>query len=193
MKTRVREILAAVAVAALVSGCAPRQFERVGLHPEWATPVEMPGVSNLYCVSAELYRGAQPEEDGWPLLKEMGITTVVNLRTTHFERGEVTRAGLAYEQIFFRAWHPEEEDMVRFLQIVTDRARTPVFVHCLWGADRTGLKCAVYRIAVQGWSKQEAVAEMTQGGFGYNTASDDYVEFIEELDVARLKKDAGLP
>lgn len=36
------------------------------------------------------------------------------------------------------------------------------------GSDRTGTMCALYRIAVQGWSKEDAIREMTAGGFGFH-------------------------
>jgi protein tyrosine/serine phosphatase len=45
-----------------------------------------------------------------------------------------------YEQIPMEAWRPEQEDVVRFLRIVTDPKRVPVLVHCQHGADRTGMK-----------------------------------------------------
>jgi protein tyrosine phosphatase (PTP) superfamily phosphohydrolase (DUF442 family) len=40
-----------------------------------------------------------------------------------------------------KAWHPEEKEIVKFLKTVTDKTKTPVFVHCQHGADRTGLMC----------------------------------------------------
>jgi len=73
------------------------------------------------------------------------------------------------------------------------KARTPVFFHCKHGADRTGTMCAVYRIAVCGWSKDEAIAEMTQGGFGYHTVWTNLIKFIRKLDVEDVKRRAGRP
>ena len=94
----------------------------------------------------------------------MGIKTIINLRSFHSDRDEIGQAALAYEHIYMKAWHPEEKEVVRLLKIVTDPKRTPVLVHCQHGADRTGTMVAVYRIAVQGWSKAEAIRELTQGG-----------------------------
>ena len=59
----------------------------------------------------------------------------------------IGETGLAYEHIYFNALHPEEKEVVRFLQIVTDPLRQPAFVHCKHGADRTGMMCAIYRVA----------------------------------------------
>lgn len=52
---------------------------------------------------------------------------------------------------------------------------------------------AVYRVAVQGWSKPAAIREMTQGGYGYHAVWRNLVEYLEQLDVDRIKREAGLP
>jgi protein tyrosine/serine phosphatase len=110
-------------------------------------------------VSDTLYRSAQPTAEGLHKLKELGITTVVNLRSFHSDRDEID-PGLGYEHIHMKSWHAEREDAIRFLRIATDPARVPVLVHCQHGADRTGSMIAVYRVIVQGWSKDDAIREM---------------------------------
>jgi len=159
---------------------------------EWALRLEKPGLPNFHRVTKDLYRGAQPTKEGIGRLKEMGIKTIVNLRSFHSDRDEIGNLEFDYEHIKMQAWHPEDEDVIRFLKIVTDKDRTPVFVHCQHGADRTGLMCAIYRIAVCGWNKNEAIKEMVEGGFGYHKIWKELVEYIEELDVDGLKEKAGL-
>jgi protein tyrosine phosphatase (PTP) superfamily phosphohydrolase (DUF442 family) len=158
----------------------------------WAQPIRLEGVPNLHKVSNTLYRSAQPSADGMKNLKAMGIETIVNLRSFHSDRDEIKETGLAYEHIYMKAWHPEEENAVRFLQIVTNCKRTPVLVHCQHGADRTGAMCAIYRVAVQGWSPEEALREMTEGGFGFHGIWRDLVQWISVLDIEEIKKRAGI-
>ena len=158
----------------------------------WAQPVKLDGVPNLHKVSDNLYRSAQPTAKGMKNLKQKGIETVVNLRSFHSDRDEIGKTGLGYEHIYMKAWHPERKEIVRFLQIVTNPKRTPVLVHCLHGADRTGTMCALYRIAVQGWPKEEAVREMTEGDFNFHAVFDNLPKWIQELDVESIKKDAGI-
>jgi protein tyrosine phosphatase (PTP) superfamily phosphohydrolase (DUF442 family) len=158
----------------------------------WAQPVKLEGVPNLYRISGELYRGDQPSSQGMRNLKNLGLKTILNLRSFHSDRDEIGEAGLAYEHIFMKPWHPEEEDAVRFLKIVTDPKRSPVLVHCQHGADRTGTMIAVYRIAVQGWSKAEAIREMTQGGFGFHQTWGNLPKWIQKLNIERLKRQAGI-
>ena len=158
----------------------------------WAMPIRLEGVPNLHKISDSLYRSAQPSAAGMKNLKTMGIETIVNLRSFHSDRAEIGDTGLAHEHITMKAWHPEEEDAVKFLQIVTNPKRGPVLVHCQHGADRTGTMCALYRVSVQGWSKEEALKEMMEGGFGFHRIWENVIRWINGLDIEGIKKKAGI-
>jgi protein tyrosine phosphatase (PTP) superfamily phosphohydrolase (DUF442 family) len=157
----------------------------------WAVPLERAGLPNLHRVNERYYRGAQPSAEGIRELERLGVKTIVNLRALNSDRDEIGDAGLGYEHISFKAWHAEDEDVVRFLRIVTDPKRQPVFVHCQHGADRTGMMTAIYRIAVEGWTREDAVAEMTGGGYGFHAIWKDLVEYVRTVDVERLKREAA--
>ncbi|OGP56435.1 MAG: hypothetical protein A2Y65_11425 [Deltaproteobacteria bacterium RBG_13_52_11] len=158
----------------------------------WARLIQREALPNLHQVTPTLYRGAQPTAVGMRQLKAMGVKTVVNLRSFNSDRDELGDTGLGYEHICMKAWHPEQEDIIRFLRITTDKDRTPVFAHCQHGADRTGLMCAIYRVAICNWTKEEAIREMTQGGFGHHTIWKNLIKFIEDLDIEGIKKQAGI-
>jgi protein tyrosine/serine phosphatase len=157
----------------------------------WAQPIKRQGLPNLFKVSDRLYRGAQPTDVGLQGLQELGVKTVVDLRAGHSDNAQLP-AGLRLVSIPMRAWRAKEADMVRFLRVATDRQSGPVFVHCAHGSDRTGLMVAVYRIAVQGWSKDEAIREMTSGGYGFNSLWKNLPAALRKLDVEKLKAEAGL-
>ena len=180
---------ASVFMLAWVAGADPLIANRPNT---WAQRVNLAGVPNLYRVSEALYRGDQPSLLGMQNLKKLGVRTILNLRSFHSDRDEIGETGLAYEHIYMKAWHPEEEDVVSFLKIVTDPKRAPVLVHCQHGADRTGTVIAVYRIAVQGWSKAEAIREMTQGGFGVHQTWSNLPRWIERLNIDDIKRRAGM-
>ncbi|RME25421.1 MAG: protein-tyrosine-phosphatase, partial [Deltaproteobacteria bacterium] len=162
----------------------------------WAQPVDMPGLPNLHRVSTGLFRGAQPEPQGFRSLVKMGIKTVVNLRQLHSDRDEMDEAGVAddldYVHIRFNPFHPEDEDVVEFLKVIADPAKRPVFVHCRHGADRTGMMVAIYRIVFQGWTKKQAIEEMTTGGFGFHGIWKNLVRYVRKVDVEVLRRKAGL-
>jgi protein tyrosine/serine phosphatase len=185
-------LLAALWAAPLCAESPAASTAAVSNRPgPWAQPVSRPGLPNLFKVSDELYRGAQPTAEGLKGLQELGVKTVVDLRAGHSDRVQLP-PGLGYEQIPMKAWHAETGDMVRFLRVVTDPQRQPVFVHCAHGADRTGLMVAVYRVAVQGWSKDEAIREMTKGGYGFHPVWKNIPAALRKLDVEKLKAKAGL-
>ena len=197
----------ALAAALLAGGCGgaaphvaadapapPRRRPAESRDPRWAVPVERPGLPNFHKVSDELYRGAQPKARGIRELKEMGVRTIVNLRLLHSDRDEIEEAGLTtddigYERIKMEAWDADDDEVVRFLRIVSDPARLPVFVHCKHGADRTGTMCAVYRIVVQGWTKEDAVEEMREGGFGFHAIWRGLPKYLLRMDVEEMKRE----
>ena len=83
--------------------------------------------------------------------------------------------------------------MIDFLSAVSDTNNLPAFVHCRRGADRTGMMCATYRVAVCGWTRQEAVPEMKNGGPDFSTAWNNLVEFVEKTGVRDVQRRAGFP
>ena len=188
------KLIAIVSIFALVlfNAVYGAETSSTNLPAHWAKPIQIEGVPNLHKVSDTLYRSAQPSAEGMKNLKAIGIETVVNLRSFHSDRDEIGDTGLTYEHIHMKAWHGEEEDAVRFLQIVTNPKRSPVLVHCQHGADRTGTMCALYRVAVQGWSKEEALKEIIQGGFGFHGIWENLIQWINGLDIEGIKKKAGI-
>jgi protein tyrosine phosphatase (PTP) superfamily phosphohydrolase (DUF442 family) len=150
------------------------------------------GVPNLHKVSDDVYRSAQPTKAGLSNLKAMGIKTVIDLRGRRSEARMAANAGLGYEEIPMNAWHPEAEDAVKFLQIISDKKKTPVLVHCQHGADRTGVLCAVYQVAVQGWTKERALQEMTGRTFGFHSIWINLVRWIKRIDIAEIRHAAEM-
>jgi protein tyrosine phosphatase (PTP) superfamily phosphohydrolase (DUF442 family) len=189
----VRRLSASAVLLIVFVACGCATAKPVADRPaNWAQPIELKGVPNLHKVSETIYRSAQPTAEGMQHLKTGGIETIVNLRSFHADRDEIGDTGLAYERIYMKAWHPEEDEAVRFLQIATNPRRTPVLVHCQHGADRAGTMTALYRIAVQGWTKEEAIREMTRGGFGFHEVWTNLPDWLRQLDIERMKRRAGL-
>jgi tyrosine-protein phosphatase SIW14 len=125
------------------------------------------GVPNLGEVSPTLYRGAQPTQQGFQKLAEMGISIVVDLRVRgrEIERQQVTNLGMSFVAIPWNCYHPEDTDIARFLRLLRANRGKKVFVHCQTGDDRTGMMIAAYRMAEQGWTAKEAMKEMEAYGF----------------------------
>lgn len=128
---------------------------------------DSPVVENTQELTPKLVRGAQPTEAGFATLKQQGVKTVINLRPeANWEAPMVPALGMKYVYLPLPAvGAPTNEQAMQFLDIVTNPANGKVFFHCQHGSDRTGAMGAAYRIAAQGWTADQAIAEMRQFGF----------------------------
>jgi tyrosine-protein phosphatase SIW14 len=184
--------LLAVSSLACLSGCGDGRASLATSHPATMpypigeAPVHLQGVPAFAKVSEELYRGGQPSAEGFAELKSIGIKTVVSLRVLGSDRRELSGTGLRYFQLHVNPLHPEEEDVLAFLKVVSDPRNRPVFVHCRQGRDRTGMMVAVYRMVVQNWTKQDALAEMKARGF--RSGWEEIEEYVTRLDVQGTRK-----
>ena len=145
----------------------------------------LPGLTNVGRVANGIFRGAQPEPEGYTTLKAMGVRTVINLRTRHGEREAVEAAGMRYVEIPMSFWKDVDPAVVRMaLSVMTDPVNQPVFVHCSRGKDRMEVVAAVYRMEVDGWSEAEAEAEME--AFGFHEFWSQYKEFVRRYPEDRM-------
>lgn len=158
------------------------------VEPSWAERVDLPGVPNLHKVSNNLYRGAQPTAEGMKQLEKSGIKTIVNLRFLGSDRKILRDTQLDYEHIDTTTFSTETRDVIRFLKIATDPERTPVFVHCHRGVDRTGVMCAAYRIVMESWTREQAIEEMTKGGFTSRAIKKNLLNYIRKMDIDKIRR-----
>ena len=140
--------------------------------------MKMKGMDNVLLFGG----GIIPQKDIQEL-KKMGIKTVVNLRTDHDDEKQIAGTGLQYFLIPMSPSDPQKKSFQQFLDIATNPAMQPVFVHCRHGADRTGTAVALYRIKVQGWDLQAALRELKEGGYGFHVVFEDLLKFIKEYDT----------
>jgi tyrosine-protein phosphatase SIW14 len=130
------------------------------------------GIPNFHQVSARVYRGAQPEGEGWASLAKLGVKTVIDLRPDNehsckAEKQAVEAAGMHYVNVPLNGMHaPPNDKISKALDLLTD-AKDPVFVHCRRGADRTGTVIACYRITHDGWTNRRALQEAISYGMSW--------------------------
>lgn len=146
----------------------------------WAETVEVAGLPNLHRVSADLYRSALPKGGSYEAAREFGIKTVVNLRPGPASYDRNGRPDPDYVNIPVRTSEPDYAEAKRFFEIVDDPDRAPVLLHCYHGADRTGAFIALYRINRQGWSADEAIREMTGGGYHFHVVWKSLIDWVRE-------------
>ena len=125
-------------------------------------------IKNFGKINENYYRGSQPKQAEYAQLKKLGIKTVIDLRRDHERDAEewAHAAGLAYFLIPMRPGTPATSEQTNyFLSLVNDSANWPVYVHCKGGKHRTGALTAIYRISHDGWTADQAYAEMKQYDF----------------------------
>ena len=151
----------------------------------------MQGVGNFYKVTDYLYRSDQPTEEGMKNLEKMGIKTVINLRTLHSDLDKIKQTGLRYEALNVKPWHIEDEDVISVLRIIRKRENGPFLIHCWRGADRLGVMVAMFRVVEQGWTKDEAIEEMVNGGYGFHETWRNIIEYVKKVDLDKIRKGVG--
>lgn len=152
---------------------------------EWAQPVEVQ--YNLFQMSPTLYRSALPDGGAVPLLKKLKVATVINFLPESDSRW-LSNPDITQVQLPYRTNHVDDADVIKALRAIKEgEAKGPVLMHCKHGSDRTGLMAAMYRVVVQGWSKEDALNEMTQGGFGDSTHFKDGVRYMMKADVDKIR------
>lgn len=132
------------------------------------TPNEIP---NFSVVHPYLFRGALPTPFGMEWLKQHGVKTIVDLREAGTppvigERITAERMGFNYVNLPVRNM-PAKDQISRFRTIVA-QARAgagPVFIHCNYGADRTGFFIFTWRVIEDKWRWTLALCEMIEKGF----------------------------
>lgn len=194
MKKNIWNILWVFVLISFV-GCTKTSFvetTKINQRPkQWAIPVEKTGILNLYRVDEKLYRSAQPKPGDFEKIYAMGIRSILNLQQFHNDQDEIGILQIEEYRVQMSVLDPKYEDLVRAVRYIV-QSDSPVLVHCMKGADRTGLVVAAYRIAIQDWSKENAIKEMTEGGHDHNTKWVKLRKLLYSLDIEQFRYDISV-
>lgn len=187
-------------VVLLTSGCATcKSTSTIGERPStWA--VQMKGncnVPNLYRINNDLYRSGQPTAEGIEQLADpkvgIKIKTIIDLREYHTDPLPATASKLQIEKVPMNAGEEDskvtDKNVVQAMKILSNKKNGPFLIHCLYGAERTGLICAMHRIIYQKWTKEMAIDEMINGGYRFDPVMfNNIIEYIQKADIDKLQK-----
>ena len=161
------------------------QADEAARPAQWAQPIA--AQYNLYQMSPTLSRSALPDSEAQALLDKLKIGTVINFLNEPDDTWLKT-PGVVQVQLPYRTNHVDDADVLTALRAIQSaQARGPVLMHCKHGSDRTGLMSAMYRVVVEGWSKEDALKEMTQGGFGESSHHKDGAAYLMKADIPKLR------
>jgi protein tyrosine/serine phosphatase len=177
--------LALAALALTITG-TPAQ-EPAPRNERWALPITLEGVPNLHQITPTLYRSEQPTRLGFRNLEKLGIRTVINLRWFNDDAREAAGTSLRTERVKILTWNIDDEHVIDVMRMLRNRENGPFLIHCQHGADRTGLMSAMYRVLEQGWTPDEALEELTAGGYGYHSVWKNILRYVRSADVDELR------
>lgn len=158
-----------------------------------AEKIDLPGATlrNLHRVDEKVYRSEQPAKEDFPLLEELGIREVLNMRRLHSDEGKAEGTSLKLHRMKVNTGRMSLEQMVEALRMIRD-AQGPILIHCWHGSDRTGAVIALYRMVFHNVPKEAAVREMTEGGFGFHPVYSPIVLTILNADVEAIRRYLGI-
>ena len=157
-----------------------------GLFSQTVIKIDSLGLNNLYQIDEGVFRSEQPDKLDFAQLEKLGITEVLNLRRWHSDDKEAKNTNLILYHVPMRAGKVKENNVVQALKIIQNR-KGNILIHCKHGADRTGLIVAMYRIVFQNYTKEQAIKEMTEGGFGFHSIYKNIIEYIQQADIEKIK------
>ena len=119
-----------------------------------------------------LWRGRRLERSDATWLLQHSVRTVVNLELVLGDRSAFESARAppgAYEVQYFRVrdyepvhlfnWSLLDHHVAHFIAIIAESPK-PLYVHCRYGLDRTGVFIAAYRVLIENVNPETAISEM---------------------------------
>ncbi|MDF9832855.1 protein tyrosine/serine phosphatase [Ereboglobus sp. PH5-5] len=156
-------------------------------NPEWAVLVNKE--MNLWRVTPTFYRCEQFKKSEVAELQRLGIRTSVNLRNFNSDDKELEGSAIKQVRVRINTWSITDKHVVAALAAIqAAQAEGPVVLHCQHGADRTGLVTAMYRIVYQGWTRDAALDELRNGGYGYHSIWKNIPKYIQKVDTEKIRK-----
>jgi protein tyrosine phosphatase (PTP) superfamily phosphohydrolase (DUF442 family) len=155
-------------------------------NPTWAKPIDVS--SNLFQVDQGFYRSEQLQDKDIALLQELGVKTVLNLRSFHSDDDLLKGTGIESVRVPINTWAINDNNVTAALKALRAAQKEgPVILHCLHGADRTGLVTAMYRVLYQNSSKEVALKELTEGGYGYHAMWTNIPTYFNAVDIEKIR------
>ena len=121
-------------------------------------------------VDNNLFRGGEPSLDELKVLVHIiGVERIISLDYTAGENIKSACKSYNIEHLIIPLEYEMMEKSIDFIIKNINKLFSPhisTFVHCKHGRDRTGLVIALFRIMIQKWNIEQALAEARKFDFG---------------------------
>lgn len=142
----------------------------------------VPGLANAACPLPEVVTGGQPAEAHLEELARRGYRTVLDLRAPEEPRpfdepAAARRLGLEYLNLPVTPETLTDETFSRFRDLMRDRGRRPVIVHCGSG-NRVGAVLIPYLVLDEGKGMEEAMETALEVGLRSQELADRALDYV---------------
>jgi protein tyrosine/serine phosphatase len=144
-------------------------------------------IKNFGQMDDRFFRGAQPKEDQYQQLADLGIKTIIDLRNdpTDYEKPAAEALGMRYVNIpMSDKDYPESASIEQFMKLIADPSTGKFYVHCAGGRHRTGVIGAVYRFNNYNWNFEQVYKEMKDFDFYTRWGHGNMKKFVEDYSVS---------
>jgi hypothetical protein len=125
-------------------------------------PDESPDLHNVYRLSGQVISGSEPHgEAGFAKLRELGVRTILSVDGKVPDEATARRFGMRYVHVPIQYRGIASDEMLRIAKTFRE-CEGPFYVHCFHGKHRGPAAAAVGRIALDGATREQALAEMRQ-------------------------------
>jgi len=191
---KVLRVLACTLVL-LLSGCV--YLSRRTLPGACADSLGSPIRNFCVVTPGVLWRAESPTRSDAQWLVAHGVRTVISLQLDVRRSFESARldSGIVRSVTYYRVrnfaatqvlTHRHLDDHVAEVLAIIQQAPKPVLISCRAGVDRTGVIAAVYRVLVDGMSREEAIKEMDGFHSPWNPLNNRYVRSMTGARKARI-------
>ena len=140
-------------------------------------------IKNFGKMDDHFYRGAQPKDDEYKELADLGVKAIIDLRDDPMPYA--SKAAEATKLRYFNLpmsdkEYPKDATIEQFLNIAKDESNWPFYVHCAGGRHRTGLMGAIYRFNHDEWDYNRAYQEMKNYDFYTRWGHGEIKKYVED-------------
>jgi uncharacterized protein (TIGR01244 family) len=142
-----------------------------------------------YTINDRVLLAGQPQVADWQELVSEGYQTVINMRSDPERAAEqghnAEQAGLRYIHLPLPTYEIETEHITDFHNTIAQAGDDKLVIHCR-SASRVALLWMLNRMVHEGWTQEQAEAELRAAGYGedsmdtFTFCAEDYFERAEE-------------
>ncbi len=153
-------------------------------------------IKNFGQMDNNFYRGAQPNEEEYKELSQLGVKAIIDLRDDPlpFAKKATEAEHMHYFNIpMSDKDYPKDESTEQFLNIAKQEGNWPFYVHCAGGRHRTGVMGAMYRFNHDEWNYDHAYEEMKNYDFYTRFGHGALKKYVEDYWQHFKTKGANAP